>query len=137
MSQASTPPDPFEFLKMLWGPFGLPIGGAAASAPAFKGEDIDKRIGELKLVENWLNMNLQVLRMSIQGLEMQKATLSAMQGAYAAADKSAAAHSTEGYVVPPPSPLAQGPLAEAWWNLLQAQMGKPGNTPGTPQSEKK
>jgi hypothetical protein len=32
-------------------------------------------------VENWLNMNLNVLRMTIQGLEMQKAGLTAMQNA--------------------------------------------------------
>jgi len=32
-------------------------------------------------VENWLNMNLNVLRLTIQGLEMQKAGLAALQGA--------------------------------------------------------
>jgi hypothetical protein len=77
----SQPPDPFEFLKNLWGPMGLPQAGLSASTTAMG--EVDRRIAELKSVENWLNLNLNVLRMTIQGLEMQKAGLAAMQGAAA------------------------------------------------------
>jgi len=73
------PPDPFEFLKSLWGPMGLPLAGVMT--PSLVQDDLDRRIAELKSVENWLNMNLNVLRMTIQGLEMQKAGLAAMQNA--------------------------------------------------------
>ena len=73
------PPDPFEFLKNLWGPMGLPLAGLMA--PALIPHEIERRIAELKSVENWLNMNLNVLRLTIQGLEMQKAGLAAMQNA--------------------------------------------------------
>jgi hypothetical protein len=73
------PPDPFEFLKNLWGPMGLPMAGLGAPKTAMS--EVDRRIAELKSVENWLNMNLNVLRMAIQGLEMQKAGLAAMQNA--------------------------------------------------------
>jgi len=73
------PPDPFEFLKNLWGPMGLPLAGLMA--PALIPDEIERRIAELKSVENWLNMNLNVLRLTIQGLEMQKAGLAAMQNA--------------------------------------------------------
>ena len=73
------PPDPFEFLKNLWGPMGLPLAGLMA--PALIPDEIERRIAELKSVENWLNMNLNVLRLTIQGLEMQKAGLVAMQNA--------------------------------------------------------
>ena len=75
----SQPPDPLEFLKSLWGPMGLPMAGLAAPTAAMG--EVDRRIAELKSVETWLNLNLNVLRMTIQGLEMQKATLAAMQGA--------------------------------------------------------
>ena len=75
----SQPPDPLEFLKSLWGPMGLPMAGL--HTPATAASEVDKRIAELKSVENWLNMNLSVLRMTIQGLEMQKAGLAAMPGA--------------------------------------------------------
>jgi hypothetical protein len=73
------PPDPFEFLKNLWGPMGLPLAGLMA--PTLLPDEIERRIAELKSVENWLNMNLNVLRLTIQGLEMQKAGLAALQNA--------------------------------------------------------
>lgn len=73
------PPDPFEFLKNLWGPMGVPLAGLMA--PKINLSEIDRRIAELKSVENWLNMNLGVLRMTVQGLEMQKSGFAAMQGA--------------------------------------------------------
>jgi len=73
------PPDPFEFLKNLWGPMGLPLAGLMT--PTLIPDEIERRIAELKSVENWLNMNLNVLRLTIQGLEMQKAGLAALQGA--------------------------------------------------------
>ena len=79
----SSPPDPFEFLKSLWGPMGLPLAGLANATTAMN--EVDRRITELKSVETWLNMNLNVLRMTIQGLEMQKAGLAAMQSAAGAA----------------------------------------------------
>ena len=79
----NSPPDPFEFLKALWGPMGLPLAGLGDPKEAMS--DLDRRIAELKSVETWLNMNLNVLRMTIQGLEMQKAGLAAMQSAAAAA----------------------------------------------------
>jgi hypothetical protein len=73
------PPDPFEFLKNLWGPMGLPLAGAVA--PTLIQDEVERRIAELRSVENWLNMNLNVLRTTIHGLEMQKAALAAMQSA--------------------------------------------------------
>jgi hypothetical protein len=71
------PPDPLEFLKSLWGPMGLPLAGSTAPTPIQ--DELDRRLAELRSVENWLNMNLNVLRMTIQGLEMQKAGLTAMR----------------------------------------------------------
>ena len=91
------PPDPFEFLKNLWGPMGVPLAGLSGPTKAI--DEVDRRIAELKSVETWLNMNLNVLRMSIQGLEMQKAGLAAMQSAAGAAAASA----------PPPPPGGEGP----------------------------
>src|SRR6266540_3835884 len=73
------PSDPFEFLKNLWGPMGLPLSGVAA--PTLGQDEIERRIAELKLVENWLNMNLNVLRATVQGLELQKSGLAAMREA--------------------------------------------------------
>ena len=80
MSENAKPPqDPFEMFRRLWGPLGVPVPGMAM--PTLDPREIEKRIAELKAVEMWLSMNLNMLRMSIQGLEMQKAGLSAMQQA--------------------------------------------------------
>ncbi|HYT15263.1 MAG TPA: PhaM family polyhydroxyalkanoate granule multifunctional regulatory protein [Burkholderiales bacterium] len=103
MSQS---PDPFEFLKSLWGPMGLPMAGMIA--PTLNVSDIDKRIADLKSVESWLNMNLNVLRMTIQGLEMRKSGPAAMQGA-------ATRPTAPGVAAGHPA----GAFAEAWWSALQ------------------
>ena len=54
-------------------------------------ERTEKKIADLKSVETWLTLNLNMLRLSIQGLEMQKNTLAAMQGATTQADNAASA----------------------------------------------
>ena len=79
MADSSTPQDPFEMFRRLWGPLGVPVPGMAM--PTLDPQEIDKRVQELKSVEMWLSMNLNMLRTAIQGLEMQKAGLSAMQQA--------------------------------------------------------
>jgi hypothetical protein len=59
---------------------GLPL-----ASPTLVPDELERRIAELRSVENWLNMNLNVLRMTIQSLEMQKAALAAMNAAAGAA----------------------------------------------------
>jgi hypothetical protein len=77
---ADTPPqDPFEMFRRLWGPLGVPLPGMAM--PTLDPDEIEKRIAELRSVEAWLAMNLNMVKFSIQGLEVQKAALLAMRGA--------------------------------------------------------
>ena len=74
-----TPPqDPFELFRRLWGPLGVPLPGMAM--PTLDPDEIEKRIAELRSVEAWLGMNLNMVKFSIQGLEVQKAALLAMRG---------------------------------------------------------
>jgi len=77
MADPHTPQDPFEMFRRLWGPLGIPLPGM--TMPTLDPAEIEKRIAELKAVEGWLSMNLNMLRMAIQGLEMQKAALEAMR----------------------------------------------------------
>lgn len=74
---SSTPSDPMEFLKSLWGNTGMPLPGLVT--PTLDTNELEKRIADLKAVEGWLKTNLGMLQMTIQGLEMQRATLSALQ----------------------------------------------------------
>ena len=113
-------PDPFEFLKALWAPMGLPMPGLVT--PTLDAADIEKRIAELKSVESWLNLNLNVLRMTIQGLEMQKSTLDAvkgMQGNMAAAARAMQGAAGTPTVPPAAQPSASGDAMHAWWSVLQ------------------
>jgi hypothetical protein len=71
------PQDPFEMFRRLWGPLGVPIPGMAV--PTFDPQEVEKRIAELRSVEAWLTMNLNMLKFSIQGLELQRAALQAMK----------------------------------------------------------
>jgi hypothetical protein len=73
------PQDPFEMYRRLWGQLGVPLPGLAM--PTLDPKEIDKRIADLRSVEGWLNMNLNMIRFSIQGLELQRATLQAMHDA--------------------------------------------------------
>ncbi len=74
----AAPQDPFEMFRRLWGPLGVPVPGMAM--PTLDPQEVDKRIQELKSVEVWLSMNLNMLRGAIQALEMQKSGLQQMQG---------------------------------------------------------
>ena len=77
MPEESPPQDPFEMFRRLWGPLGVPIPGMAV--PTFDPREVEKRISELRSVEAWLNMNLNMLKLSINGLELQRAALQAMK----------------------------------------------------------
>ena len=48
-------------------------------SPMLNIEELDKRLTELKSVESWLSLNLSMLSSSIQGLEVQRATLTTLR----------------------------------------------------------
>ncbi len=67
--------DTLEFVKNLWGSMKIP----GMAMPSMSPEEIDKQIADLKAVKSWLQMNMNMLRGSIQALEVQSATLSALR----------------------------------------------------------
>lgn len=75
----------FDFLQKLT---GAGSGGAVPGlpglsnwiAPTLSVEELDKRIDELKTVQYWLEQNVHALKATIQALEVQKMTLSTLQG---------------------------------------------------------
>ena len=95
-----------EMMKTMWGqgaggstPGQFPFTTDASKAAgvfgsAFPGLDTDelvKRIKDLKSVENWLNLNLNILKSTIQGLEVQHATMMALKSFGDAVSATAAA----------------------------------------------
>jgi hypothetical protein len=66
----------FEFMQKMWNPLNFPIPGMLT--PTVDVEELDKKILELKAVENWLKMNLGFLQMTIRTMELQKTALEAL-----------------------------------------------------------
>ncbi|MEM5317173.1 PhaM family polyhydroxyalkanoate granule multifunctional regulatory protein [Paraburkholderia sp. JHI869] len=161
---------PAEMLDQMWGmmrltPFGGSFpgnfaGGEPGVAQAFGPplsmmtdmmtpltniEELDKRITDLRAVEQWLKLNLGMLQSAIQALEVQRATLSTLRafGAFAQAqmtpthseneapragaareraaepEAASAGAASEGAASAPP-----GFDAGSWWNLVQAQFNQ-------------
>lgn len=69
-----------EMMRQAWE--GLASSGgmdASAMGRMMSVEEMDKRIADLRAVENWLRMNLSMLTSTIQGLEVQRATVSTLK----------------------------------------------------------
>lgn len=118
MSQTPPPQDPLDFMKNMWSSMGFTLPGMAT--PTLDVGELDKRIADLKAVEGWLKLNLGTLQMSIQGLEMQRATLAAMQ----AMSQAASAPPTEEFKTKTTTPPFANP--GVWpWNLMQGNPTPP------------
>jgi hypothetical protein len=102
-----SPQQALEFMQRMWNPFGMavpgfPMPGAAASAAssptgtppapgvppfphpaamfaALDPAEVERKIGELRVIEGWLAMSLNMMQMSIKTLELQKASLEALR----------------------------------------------------------
>jgi len=75
--------DTLDFVKNLWGSMNIP-GAGMGGMPGMGGaglstEDLDKRIADMKAVESWLNLNLTMLRGTIQTMEVQRNTLATLK----------------------------------------------------------
>ena len=98
-----SPEEALQFMQRMWNPFGVPLPGfplpgtpAAAAggmapmagmgfpSPAtmfatLDPAEIERKIGELQVIENWLQMSLNLMQMSIKTMELQKASLEALR----------------------------------------------------------
>src|SRR5258708_21627331 len=156
-----------DMMEKMWdmmklNPFAAAAGGSPSlsmmsdmMAPLTNVEELDKRITDMRAVEQWLKLNLNMLQSAIQALEVQRATLATLRafGAFAQASMSRPAAepaSTPSWMHPPAaspaSAAAQNRAPEtetsaadetgeasaapafdtsAWWNLLPAQFNQP------------
>jgi hypothetical protein len=91
--------DSLELMKKMWGFAGLPgipglpnAGNLASMAsripqqlpnmfaPTLDVNELEKRIADLRAVEQWLELNASILRTTIQSLEVQRATIATLKG---------------------------------------------------------
>lgn len=70
----------FEFLQSLVKNAGAALPGVGQwVAPTLDPQEIEKRIGELRTVQFWLEQNAKMLNATIQALEVQRMTLSTLK----------------------------------------------------------
>ncbi|MCC2957739.1 hypothetical protein LK542_19145 [Massilia sp. IC2-477] len=80
MPNAAGMTDTLEFVKNLWGGMNIPgVNMPGMSGPSLSTDELDKKITDLKAVESWLNLNLGMLRGTIQALEVQRGTLATLK----------------------------------------------------------
>ena len=120
--------NPLESFNQAW----RTIQGASPLPPTMSVVELEKRIAELRTVEQWLNLNLGMLRTSIQTLEVQKGTLQALSSLSALMSPDAA----QAAMGSSPGHAAAGPdsatgamdtaqqLSKQWWDVLQAQLAQ-------------
>lgn len=63
--------DTLEMVKQMWGSMNIP----GMMMPSFSVDEINQQIANLKAVESWLALNMNMLRGTIQALEVQSATI--------------------------------------------------------------
>ena len=116
MSKDQNAQDPLEFVRGMWNQMGFSLPGMVT--PTLDIDELDKRIKDMRAVEGWLKMNLNMLQMSIQGLDMQRAALAAVK-----AMSQQAQQAGEGAGDTASNPFANA--AAMWpWNLMS-------NVPGS------
>lgn len=107
MPGAGSVGDTIEFMKKMWGSMGAP----SMATPSLSVEDINKKISDLKTVASWLELNLNMLKATIQTLEVQSATLSTLQAMSAIMASRGTPEAAEGSdadeqaATPPPFPF--------------------------------
>ena len=111
MSTENKAQDPLEFMRNMWGKMGFSLPGMVT--PTLDVDELDKRIADMKAVENWLKMTLNSLQMATHALAMQRSTLASMQALSKIPPEGGAP--AEGQPAQP-NPFASG----MWpWNLMQ------------------
>ena len=97
--------------------------------PTFDPKEVEKRVADLKSVETWLSMNLNMVRFAIQGLEVQRAALLAMRagGSEAALAELAASGAN----------TAAGTMMWPWAVMQQAMAGSAPPPPAGPAAPDK
>ncbi|MGG4773086.1 PhaM family polyhydroxyalkanoate granule multifunctional regulatory protein [Paenalcaligenes sp. Me52] len=115
-----------DMMRTAWESMG---GGAGfgsfadASAAMLSPEELEKRLRDLRAVENWLKLNLSMLEGTIQGLEIQKATLRTVQNFAQQATQMAGERMASGTDEGLKKATEQGmqDAGQAVWDLLQKQ----------------
>ncbi|MEN9591416.1 MAG: hypothetical protein RLZZ481_3202 [Pseudomonadota bacterium] len=146
---SATPPNPFvlpgfgqsganaanpllaslEMMRQAFAGLAGPAGMNSGLTPSLNPEELERKIAELKSVENWLKLNLSMLTSTIQGLEVQAATIATLKSFMAASADGLGAKAEPGAATVSPAWSAGWPMHQA-----PATTATPANTP-TPEPQ--
>lgn len=100
-----------EMMNQAWQ--SMANANQASQAPVMSLDDLDKRIRELRTVQNWLQLNSTMLANTIQGLEIQRSTLSMMKSFAGVAESESGDKASTG--------PDYSDTAKQWWDIMQQQ----------------
>lgn len=118
---ASAMPNGFDILKKMWEAFSPPTTFTSpltqlmqSAAPLLDPHEIENRIAEMRAVEQWLTLNLNVLRSTIQAFEVQRATYATLRSFSGGFDPEKAAAAASAF-----SPAsAAADMGNAWRSMF-------------------
>jgi hypothetical protein len=73
MTKPVTPQDMFDMWQKMVNPGAYPL--QSLMFPVLDPKELEKKIGELEVVEHWLKANLNMLQLTIKSLQYQRAML--------------------------------------------------------------
>jgi len=111
-----------EMMRRAWAGMQVP----SALQPTMDVNEIDRRIADLRVIEQWLQLNQTMLHTTIQTLEIQRHTLAAFQSFSAPASAPQPGGAGPAGTAPPGAlwgqsiePANAAAQAAVWWDLLQ------------------
>jgi len=152
-----------EMMQQAWTHLAGP-GGLTQALP-MNLEDLDKRLAELRTVENWLKLNQSMLASTIQAMEVQRATIATLKSfvgtapggdtpsplevvlgikpapaasaatSATATDTPADGNANQTASVGAAAAAAAQSATQAWWNLMQQQFGQLANAAARSMTE--
>ncbi|HLX24588.1 MAG TPA: PhaM family polyhydroxyalkanoate granule multifunctional regulatory protein [Usitatibacter sp.] len=128
MTKPVTPQDMFDMWQKMVNPGAYPL--QSLMFPVLDPRELEKKIGELEVVEHWLRANLSMLQLTVKSLQMQRAML---KGGEKFREKMAEQRGQSPEA--PAAPAGENPAMWAW-NMM-ANAGKAAAASPAPSRKKR
>ena len=121
-----------DFVKQVWSNVELPagVGGPLAESlgkfitPTLDLKEIDKRITDLRAVEKWLELNLNMLKTTVQALEIQRGTLQQLSRLGIGKDQDGKSGSLKDFPSVATDLAGKFLSPQQWWNAMSGPVAE-------------
>jgi hypothetical protein len=121
-----------DFVKQVWSNVDVPSGAAGPLAesltkfitPTLDVAEIDKRLTDLRTVQKWLELNLNILKTTVQTLEVQRGTVAQLARLGLAVDEQGERGSMK--ELPKMAQDMAGKMLspQQWWSMMSGPMAE-------------